>query len=311
MSSELVIEGVNYISSKRASEITGYSQDYVGQLARAGKIIGRRVGGLWYVIADSVTKHKSEADAYIPIPPVNINAGITTSDSSLVTFEGKTYVSAPRAAKLTGYHVDYIGQLARGGKILSRQVGRRWYVDLDALKQHKKEKDALLGAVQSSAVGIEKTSVEISKIESEVSKKETLADLHYTYKPEDIVPIPPITTKDQSAIQEVPLETVVEKNIIPINVVKPLPQNKPSLAEFNKKSKRPIAGKTILFNVFSALSILGVVIIVFNLNASKLPSGVTKAASIGLISGKFVQIGRATSFFLDAHVKNTLKYSRE
>jgi excisionase family DNA binding protein len=46
---ELEVSGKKYISSKRASEITGYAKDYIGQLARAGKIEGTRVGRAWYV----------------------------------------------------------------------------------------------------------------------------------------------------------------------------------------------------------------------------------------------------------------------
>jgi hypothetical protein len=46
---ELEIQGKKYISSKRASELTGYAKDYVGQLARAGKVPGTRVGRAWYV----------------------------------------------------------------------------------------------------------------------------------------------------------------------------------------------------------------------------------------------------------------------
>jgi hypothetical protein len=46
---ELEIQGKKYISSKRAAELTGYAKDYVGQLARGGKIPGTRVGRAWYV----------------------------------------------------------------------------------------------------------------------------------------------------------------------------------------------------------------------------------------------------------------------
>src|SRR3990167_8328737 len=59
---------------------------------------------------------------------------------SLVSFDGKDHISASRAAKITGYHPDYVGQLARSGAIISRQVGNRWYVDRAALLSHKKEK---------------------------------------------------------------------------------------------------------------------------------------------------------------------------
>lgn len=46
---ELFVKGNKYISSKRASELTGYAKDYIGQLARGEKIPATRVGRSWYV----------------------------------------------------------------------------------------------------------------------------------------------------------------------------------------------------------------------------------------------------------------------
>lgn len=46
---ELVIGGRQYVSSKRAAEITGYAKDYIGQLCRAKRIDGKLVGRNWYV----------------------------------------------------------------------------------------------------------------------------------------------------------------------------------------------------------------------------------------------------------------------
>jgi hypothetical protein len=46
---ELVVGGKRYISSKRASEITAYAKDYIGQLARGGKVPGTRFGRAWFV----------------------------------------------------------------------------------------------------------------------------------------------------------------------------------------------------------------------------------------------------------------------
>jgi len=63
---ELVIEGKKYISSKRASEITGYAKDYVGQLARLGKVPATRIGRAWYVDEVALLLHESsgvEGDA--------------------------------------------------------------------------------------------------------------------------------------------------------------------------------------------------------------------------------------------------------
>lgn len=152
MTDELTIEGKQFISSKRASKLSGYAQDYIGQLARGGHIEAQRIGGLWYIHMDSLMKYKEKSESVVQEPPTrsfeNVHSDV------LVTFEGRDYVSAARAADITGYHQDYIGQLARAGKILSRQVGNRWYVDRQALEAHKEEKDRLLGAVQTAAVGI-------------------------------------------------------------------------------------------------------------------------------------------------------------
>lgn len=151
MSDSMWIQGKEYISSKRASELSGYAQDYIGQLARKGLIGAQRVGGLWFVSMTSLTEYKSHADTYVPQPPEKKDA---PDPDSLVSFDGKDHVSAARAAKITGYHPDYVGQLARSGAIISRQVGNRWYVDRAALLAHKKEKDSLLGAVQAQSVGL-------------------------------------------------------------------------------------------------------------------------------------------------------------
>lgn len=150
---EVTVSDKTYISSKRAAEICAYSQDYIGQLARGGLIDAQRIGGLWYVLLESVQAYKVKAESYKPEPP-KYNPGAQV-DSSL-TFDGKEYVSAARAAKVSQYNQDYVGQLARAGRISSRLVGNRWYVATDELIAHKQEKDALLAAVQAEAVGLKR-----------------------------------------------------------------------------------------------------------------------------------------------------------
>jgi hypothetical protein len=54
---ELIFGGQKFISSRRASKVTGYSTDYIGQLCRANKIKGRLVGRSWYVSEDAVASH--------------------------------------------------------------------------------------------------------------------------------------------------------------------------------------------------------------------------------------------------------------
>lgn len=152
MADELIIDSEQFVSSKRASEISGYEQDYIGQLSRGGQIKARRVGGLWYVSVDSLTKYKEKAEEYKPEPPVQKDS--KSDPDALLSFDGKGYISASRASKLTGYSPDYIGQMARAGTVLSRQVGNRWFVEKADLIRHKESKDALLGAVQAESVGI-------------------------------------------------------------------------------------------------------------------------------------------------------------
>lgn len=150
MTDTLIFGGKTLTSSKKAAEMSGYAQDYIGQLARKGLITAERVGNLWYVSMESLTAYKNNAESFTPQQP----QVVSKEADSYISFDGKDYISASRGAKMTGYNPDYIGQLARAGKILSRQVGNRWYVERESLVTHKREKDALLAAVQSEAVGI-------------------------------------------------------------------------------------------------------------------------------------------------------------
>jgi len=67
MHEELTLDGVKYISAKRAAEITQYSKDYIGQLCREGKILANRIGRNWYVAEKSIIRHKTENGTDVPI----------------------------------------------------------------------------------------------------------------------------------------------------------------------------------------------------------------------------------------------------
>ncbi|HRH55600.1 MAG TPA: hypothetical protein PK609_01915 [Candidatus Paceibacterota bacterium] len=54
-----------------------------------------------------------------------------------ITIGDKVYVSSKRAAKITGYAKDYVGQLCREGRVEARLVGRSWYVLESAIKEHR------------------------------------------------------------------------------------------------------------------------------------------------------------------------------
>ena len=54
-----------------------------------------------------------------------------------LTIEDKKYVSSKRAAQMTGYAKDYVGQLCREGRVPARLVGRNWYVLESAIQDHR------------------------------------------------------------------------------------------------------------------------------------------------------------------------------
>ena len=75
----ILIEGKEYVSSDRAAKLVGYTNDYVGQLARAGKIEAKRIGRSWYIAQESITKHKLSVH-YILTKPKKASKGETDSD---------------------------------------------------------------------------------------------------------------------------------------------------------------------------------------------------------------------------------------
>lgn len=54
----LVLEGKEFISTKRAAEITGYAKDYIGQLCREGRVDSRLIGRNWYILESSIREHR-------------------------------------------------------------------------------------------------------------------------------------------------------------------------------------------------------------------------------------------------------------
>lgn len=54
-----------------------------------------------------------------------------------LVIEDKKYISSKRAADITGYAKDYVGQLCREGHVIARRVGRNWYVLESAIREHR------------------------------------------------------------------------------------------------------------------------------------------------------------------------------
>lgn len=58
-----------------------------------------------------------------------------------ITIDGKIYISSRRAAEMSRYSNDYIGQLSRAGKVNARMMGRTWFVDQESLMSHKRSSE--------------------------------------------------------------------------------------------------------------------------------------------------------------------------
>lgn len=54
-----------------------------------------------------------------------------------LTVDGQIYLSSKKAAELTGYAKDYVGQLCREGRVKARLVGRSWYVLESSIRAHR------------------------------------------------------------------------------------------------------------------------------------------------------------------------------
>lgn len=184
MSDTLILDGKEYVSSKRAAEASGYAQDYIGQLARAGFIDAKRVGGLWYISLDSLREYKQSSENR-ERPTSRQNQGGNPVES-IVRFDGTEYIAAAKAAEITGYNPDYVSQLARAGTVPSRQVGNRWYVDRDKLLAHKNEKDSLLAAVQARSVGIASTT--LNHREGRADRAAVASTLRYIEDDRELIP---------------------------------------------------------------------------------------------------------------------------
>jgi hypothetical protein len=119
---------------------------------------------------------------------------------------------------LTGYHQDYIGQLARSGKIMSRQVGNRWYVDKSALVAHQEEKNALLAAVQTQSVGITDTNTHTSKMPQESHATDDSL-LVYTQDTADLLPVLAVKKYSRDGGYVFDDSTYEQEHAVPIRII--------------------------------------------------------------------------------------------
>ena len=74
----LIVGGKTYISSRRAAQIFGYTNDYIGQLSRSGKICSIMVGRDRFIDYSSVSRYAEEKTA----EKITLNGNGKTNGSS-------------------------------------------------------------------------------------------------------------------------------------------------------------------------------------------------------------------------------------
>lgn len=97
---------------------------------------------------------------------------------------GKKYISSKRAAREHRYHIDYIGQLIRGGKIVGKKIGRSWYVEDLSLKNYLRMESGLDPITEE--VSEEVSSAETATTSSEVETNIDASIAEITMKNIDI-----------------------------------------------------------------------------------------------------------------------------
>lgn len=116
-----------------------------------------------------------------------------------LTIEGKTYISSKKAAKITGYAKDYVGQLCREGRVEAKLVGRSWYVYEPSLNEHRfnderKNKAAEaatneIGEVAKNEEVVEKAEEDKESSPSEKTNVQATWE-HSIYRPEPLELLP-------------------------------------------------------------------------------------------------------------------------
>ena len=149
----ITFDGKEYILSKEAARETGYTQDYIGQLAREGYILARRVGGLWYINLDSLQEHKEGDEEEASNETAQKDS---SQNSSVEKNSNAEYMTSKEAAQKLGYTQDYVGQLLRSGRLPGKRIGGHWHVENTAVEAHKREQESAQTKTDVTSVGLKK-----------------------------------------------------------------------------------------------------------------------------------------------------------
>jgi len=97
--------GKKYITARQAAFKSGYSQDYIGQLCRSGKIDARRVGRAWYVLESGLVAYEQET-----------RSALSSQAQAAILTSRKTKTNKPSAS--SSYGIQTVKVFAAGIALL-------------------------------------------------------------------------------------------------------------------------------------------------------------------------------------------------
>lgn len=113
-----------------------------------------------------------------------------------ITIGDKTYISSKRAAEITGYAKDYVGQLCREGYVDAKMVGRSWYVYEPSIRAHRFGEEAV--EEESTDTVPEEQVVQVTE---EVRTTEVVTTWEQPrYQAEEPVPIPSLDMRSEGSV---------------------------------------------------------------------------------------------------------------
>ena len=102
-----------------------------------------------------------------------------------LTIAGKKYISSKRAAEITGYAKDYVGQLCREGYVEATMVGRSWYALESSIMEHrfgKESKDEAAESEETKVASQSETPVAPSVAQTPVYTREEVSNIPVVIK---------------------------------------------------------------------------------------------------------------------------------
>jgi hypothetical protein len=121
------------ITIDKAIQLTGFSRHHLERLIKAHVVKAREENGVLVLDVASLESYSEKRAQRAS----RGKSEVEDNEETIVT-NGAKYVSLNRAARLSGYAVQYIQQLTGEGNIQSKQFGQRTYVDIESLFSHRR-----------------------------------------------------------------------------------------------------------------------------------------------------------------------------